>query len=146
MWGIYDYIDGRGRNDIAEWTRQLQKPERIKLRSKLDMLAIAGGDLPPDLLMKTEVPYIYKLKVQGNPKLRPMICRQHLKFAEKDLRFGNQDSLVKIDEEVYVVLIGAKEISWEYEPAGADIDAGHRRIAVIANPQQRLCRHERIDR
>lgn len=142
MWKLFDYIDRRGRNDIAVWTRSLQKPERIKLRSKLDLLAQAGGDLPPDLLMKTEVAYIYKLKVQGNPKLRPMLCRQHLKFKIRD---KVKDTDIEIDEEVYILLIGAKEISWEFEPAGADINAGDRRKEVIANPTERLCIHERIN-
>lgn len=138
MWKLFDYINRRGVNEIAEWSRKLQKPERIKLRSKLDMLAKAGGDLPPDLLMKTEVPYIYKLKVQGNPKLRPMIFRQHLAFTE-------QDTGDEIDEEVYVVLIGAKEISWKFEPLGADIDAGIRRAEVINDPAERVRYHVRIN-
>jgi hypothetical protein len=138
MWKLFDYINRRGVNEIAEWASRLQKPERIKLRSKLDMLAKAGGDLPPDLLMKTEVAYIYKLKVQGNPKLRPMIFRQHLTFTE-------QDTGDEIDEEVYVVLIGAKEISWEFEPRGADISAGSRRLEVINNPTERVRYHVRIN-
>src|SRR5437016_1102279 len=107
MWKLFDYIDRRGINDIAAWSRRLQKPERIKLRSKLDMLAKAGGDLPPDLLMKTEVPYIYKLKVQGNPKLRPMVCRLVLRIEDEETKKEK-------DEEVYIILIGAKEISWEF--------------------------------
>src|SRR5215204_3818100 len=108
MWQIFDYITERGVNDVAAWTRTLQKPQRIKLRSKLDMLAQAGPDLPPDLLMKTEVPYIYKLKVQGNPKLRPMLCRQHLKFTYKEPEKAPEE----IDGEVFILLVGAKEISW----------------------------------
>lgn len=138
MWKLFDYINERGKNDFAEWTRRLQKPERTKLRAKLDMLAKAGGDLPPDLLMKTEVAYIYKLKVQGNPKLRPMLCLLHLKFTEKETE-------EEIDEEAYVLLNGAKEISWEFEPAGADIEAGHRRLKVINNPTERVRYHERIN-
>ncbi len=120
MWKLFDYINGRGINEIAEWTRRLQKPERIKLRAKLDMLIKAGADLPPQLLMKAEVPYIYKLKVQGNPKLRPMLCQQHLTFTEKETE-------EKIDEEVFILLIGAKEISWEFDPPNADAEASIRR-------------------
>ncbi len=138
MWKLFDYINRRGINEIAEWSRRLQKIERIKLKAKLDMLAQSGGDLPPDLLMKTEVPYIYKLKVQGNPKLRPMVCLQHLKFTEKET--GDE-----INEEVYVILIGAKEISWKFEPGGADVDAGIRRAEVINNPTERVCYHVRIN-
>lgn len=138
MWKIFDYVNERWVNDIAAWTRTLQKPQRTKLRAKLDMLAQAGSDLPPDLLMKTEVPYIYKLKVQGNPKLRPMVCRQVLPI--EDELTGEEK-----DEEVFVVLIGAKEISWEFDPPLADVEAGHRRLKVIDNPKQRMCKHERIN-
>jgi hypothetical protein len=74
MWKLFDYSDEKGNNLIAEWTGKLQKPQRIKLRSKLDDLAKFGPELPPSLLMKTEVEYIFKLKVQWNPNLRPMLC------------------------------------------------------------------------
>ncbi len=66
-----------------------------------------------------------------------MLFRQHLTFTEKDT--GDE-----IDEEVYVLLIGAKEISWAFEPAGADIDAGLRRVEVINDPSERVRYHERI--
>lgn len=136
MWKLYDYVNERGDNEIADWTRTLQKPQRVKLRSKLDMLAKAGPDLPPGLLLRTEVPYIRKVKVQGNPKLRPMIC---------------EGPVIVVDEETgenergFTILIGAKEISWNFEPRGADVEAGVRRLSVIANPERRRCKHERID-
>lgn len=85
MWNLYDYVNHRKINEIKEWTlKALQKTQRKRLRSKLDMLAKAGPELPPGLLMKTEVPYIYKLKVQGNPRLRPMLCKGPVKMIEKD--------------------------------------------------------------
>jgi hypothetical protein len=139
MWKLYDYVNNRRVNEIAEWTRRkLQKTQRLKLRSKLDMLAQAGPDLPPGLLLKTEVEYIFKLKVQGNPKLRPMLCRGPLKVEDKET--GAQK-----DEQGFTLLIGAKEISWEFDPRGADIEAGNRRLEVIRNPIERRCDHERID-
>ena len=137
MWELYDYVNERGINEVAEWTRKLQKPERIKLRSKLDMLAKAGGDLPPQLLMKTEVPYIYKLKVQGNPKLRPMLCQSLLLVK-------NEETGKEEEKDSFLLLIGAKEISWDFEPRGADIEASMRRIEAINNPERRV-KHERID-
>lgn len=137
MWKIFDYVNDRNVNEIAAWTRKLQKPQRTKVRVKIDWLEKAGADLPPGLLMKTETEYISKLKIQGNPKLRPMLCRQHLKFTEKE-------SGEEIDEEVFILLIGAKEISWEFDPQGADAEAAIRRRKVISNPNQRLCKHERI--
>jgi len=133
-WLIYDYISERGVNEIAAWTRSLQKRERAKLRSKLNMIAENGPDLP-GLLLKTEVEYIYKIKVQGNPKLRPMIC--HGPFKEIDDETGEECETVTL-------LVGAKEISWEFEPKDADIEAGIRRQIILHNRKRRV-KHERIN-
>jgi hypothetical protein len=133
-WLIYDYINERGENEIAEWTRNLQKRERAKLRSKLIMIAENGPNLP-GLLLKTEVEYIYKIKVQGNPKLRPMIC-----FGP----FNEIDEETKEECETVTLLVGAKEISWDFEPKGADIEAGIRRQIILHNRKRRT-RHERIN-
>src|SRR5437588_13044223 len=133
-WLIYDYISERGVNEIAAWTRSLQKRERAKLRSKLNMIAENGSDLP-GLLLKTEVEYIYKIKVQGNPKLRPMIC--HGPFEEIDDETGEECETVTL-------LVGAKEISWEFEPKDADIEAGIRRQIILHNRKRRV-KHERIN-
>lgn len=133
-WLIYDYVNERGVNEIAAWTRRLQKPERIKLRSKLNMIAENGPDLP-GLLLKTEVEYIYKIKVQGNPKLRPMLCLGP--FKEVDDKTGEEFQTVTL-------LIGAKEISWEFEPREADIEAGIRRQTILHDRKRRV-KHERVD-
>jgi len=137
MWKLFDYRDERGNNLIADWTRRLQKPQRIKLRSKLDDLASFGPELPPSLLMKTEVEYIYKLKVQGNPKLRPMLCFGP--FFIKDLETGEEKR-----EEAFTLLVGTKEISSKFEPPQADVEAAIRRRRVLADPNRRVP-HERID-
>lgn len=137
MWEIYDYIDERGDNDIAGWTREeLQKPQRKKLNSKLNMLAESGGDLPPGLLIKSEVEYIYKLRVQGNPKLRPLLCKSL--FKVKDAVSGEEK-----DEEAFTILIGAKEVSWGFEPKDAEAEASIRRNIILNDPKRR-CKHERI--
>lgn len=128
MWRLYDYVDERGRDVFAEWTKSLQKPQRIKLRTKLDDLSKFGPDLPPGLLMKTEVEFIYKLKVQGNPKLRPMLC------------FGPIGK-----EEAFTLLIGVKEISSNFVPRNAEAEAAHRRLKVINNHRERRTKHERIN-
>ena len=86
--------------------------------------------------MKTEVEYIYKLKVQGNPKLRPMLCFGPMGL--RDTRTGKE-----IIERAFTLLVGAKEIQWEFEPANADTKAGERRKELLANPARR-CKHERI--
>ncbi|HXQ37872.1 MAG TPA: hypothetical protein VN843_27950 [Anaerolineales bacterium] len=138
MWKLFDYKDENGKNLFAEWTRKkLQKTQRIKLRAKLDDLAKFGPELPPSLLMKTEVDYIYKLKVQGNPKLRPMLCFGI--FFIKDLETGLEKR-----EEAFTLLVGAKEISNEFEPKDADIEAAIRREKILADPNRRV-KHERID-
>lgn len=136
MWKLFDYVDERQRNVFAEWTKTLQKTQRIKLRTKLDDLIKFGPDLPPGLLIKTEIEYIYKLKVQGNPKLRPMLCIGP--FFIKDLNTGKE-----IREEAFTLLIGVKEVSWDFEPKNADIEAAIRRGKVLENPNRR-CKHERI--
>ena len=138
MWKLYNYVSERGINEIAAWTRELQKPQRAKLRVKLDSLIQFGPDLPPALLMKTEVEHVLKLKVQGNPKLRPMICRGP-RGGLTDLSTGKEKL-----EQAFTILIGAKEISWGFQPRGADKEAGERRLKVIADSQRR-CDHERID-
>ena len=137
MWELYDYLNEREINEIAAWTRTLQKPQRVKLKSKLAWLAQAGLELPPGLVLKTEVPYILKLKIQGNPKLRPMLCRGP--FKARNEKTGEEK-----DEEAFTLLIGAREISWEFDPRGADVEAGRRRIEIINNSRRR-CEHEQID-
>ncbi|HEY4424445.1 MAG TPA: hypothetical protein VGN10_09575 [Pyrinomonadaceae bacterium] len=137
MWKLFDYRDEKGNNLIARWTRKLQKPQRIKLRAKLDDLANFGPELPPGLLMKTEIEHVYKLKVQGNPKLRPMICFGL--FFIKDVKTGTEKR-----EEAITILVGAKEISWEFEPPQADVEAAIRRKKILADPNRRIP-HERID-
>jgi len=126
MWKLFDYINSRGDNEIADWARALQKPQRIKLRQKLDMLIQAGSDLPPQLLAGTGVPHIYKLKVQGNLKLRPLLCK------------GTVDN-----ENEFTLLIGAFEIQWGFDPPNALEKAVERREELLLNPNRR-CKNERI--
>lgn len=126
-WTIYDYLSSKGINEVAEWTRGLQKIQRKKLKAKIIMLSLAGSELPPQLLAGTGIPHIYKLKVQGNPKLRPMLCK------------GPVDN----DSE-FTLLVGAKEIQDEYEPIDAIDQARNKRVEIIQNPLRR-CLHERID-
>lgn len=116
---------GKG-NEIEKWTLNLQKRQRVKLNSKLDMLQQSGGDLPPQLLAGTGVPHIYKLKVQGNPKLRPLLCK------------GTVDN-----KNEYTLLIGAFEIGWGYDPKDALAIAAKRREELLNDPKRR-CKHKRI--
>ena len=122
---MYDYCDKDGVNEIAEWTRKLQKPQRIKLRLKFDMLAQHGPDLMPHTLTNTDERFIYKLRVQGNPKLRPLLCKGPLEESE------------------FTILIGAKEVQWDFDPRDALEKAVTHRQVIIDNPERR-CDHERI--
>lgn len=129
MWEIYDYKDDRNKNVVQEWAKNIPKPQLKKLQAKLDILAKAGPELPPGLLIKTEVEYIYKLKIQGNPKLRPMLC-----FGP----FG--------DEKAFTILLGVKEISWEFVPANAEAEAADRRRKLIIVGDTRREKHVRLNK
>jgi hypothetical protein len=125
-WRIYDYLDAGGNNVIKKWTGDLQKRERIKLNQKLDMLEQYGPELPPQLLAGPIFDHVYKLKVQGNPKLRPLLCKGPIN-----------------NEVEYTLLVGAKEIQWKLEPDDAEEQAATNRQAIIDNPLRR-CKHERV--
>jgi hypothetical protein len=128
MWAIYDHLDRQGVNVIAEWTRGLERVQRKLLRAKLDMLAIAGPDLPTQLLAGTGVAHIYKLRVKGNVQLRPMLCRGPV---ENDAEF--------------TLLYGAIEVGSALQPANAAERAAVIREEILAEPNNRRCEHERID-
>jgi hypothetical protein len=72
---LFDYTSENGKNDIKEWTGGLQKAERAKLNAKLDMLALKGHELFPQVLTDTPTPGIQKLRVKGKVQLRPMLCK-----------------------------------------------------------------------
>jgi hypothetical protein len=70
---------------------------------------------------------IFKLKVQGQVKLRPMICEGPGK-----------------GEAAFTFLLGAKEISWKYDPPDAPNTAEELRNDLIAHPNRRI-EHERVN-
>ena len=126
LWALYDYLDADGYNVIKGWTQALGKRERIKLNQKLDMLENNGPNLPPQLLAGPVSGHIYKLKVQGNPKLRPLLCKGPLD--------NNRE---------FTLLLGAFEIQGRLVPKNALVEATNNRQAIIDNPLRR-CKHERI--
>ena len=111
---------------MKSWSSRLQKKERAKLNSKIDALSIHGADLIPGILSPTGVPSIFKLKVQGLVKLRPMLCEGP----------GRSES-------AFTFLLGAKEISWKYEPADAPSTAAELRDDLLEHPDRRI-EHERV--
>lgn len=124
---LFDYCEPDGTNDFKHWTKRLQPTQRGKLRAKLDMLFQHGDGLFPELLTGTDTPGILKLRVKGNVQLRPMLCK----------------GPVSIDAE-YTLLMGAKEIGGVLDPANADATADQRKSAVIAAPDTRRTKHERV--
>jgi hypothetical protein len=123
-WLIYDYLHPTHGNLMRQWCSSLQKKERAKLDQKIDALSLHGKDLIPGIVVPTGEPCIYKLKVQGQVKLRPMLCEGP----------GN--------EQAFTFLLGAREISWAYEPSGAPKTAGEYRDDLMRNPTRRTLHDE----
>jgi hypothetical protein len=124
-YAIYDYVHPVDGNLVKTWSLGLQTKERAKLNAKIDMLGLHGPELIPGLLSPTGTPNIFKLKVKGQVQLRPMICEGP----------GIEPS--------FTLLLGAKEISSEYEPAQAPEKAAEIRNDLLAHPERRV-EHERI--
>lgn len=124
---IYDYVHPVEGNLMKKWSVGLQKKERAKLNSKIDALAMHGADLIPGILAPTGTPSIFKLKAQGQVKLRPMVCEGP-----------------GTGEAAFTFLLGAKEISWEYDPANAPSLAADIRSDLLKYPNRRV-EHERIN-
>jgi len=128
QFALFDFLDGRGRNIIREWTRELQRADRARLNQKLDMLEQHGVGLPPGLLSHAGVPHIKKLRITGRkvPTLRPMLCQGPIN-----------------NDEEFTLLQGAVEQDRELVPADALKRAKENREAVVKNPSRR-CPHDRV--
>lgn len=124
-WLIYDYLHPTHGNLMRAWRRGLQRKEQAKLDSKIDALAMHGPELVPGILAPTGTASIFKLKVQGQVKLRPMVCE------------GPGQG-----ERAYTFLLGAKEIAWVYVPAGAPATAAEYRQDLIQHPERRTLHDE----
>lgn len=125
MWTIYDYLKSGGRNDIEKWTLEQTKERRARLIQKVDVIRKNGTDVPTEILADLGGG-IYKLKVKGNPQLRPLLCR----------------GVVDNDSE-FTFLIGAIEKGGDYEPKDAVDRARERYADLLEHPTQR-CRHKDI--
>jgi hypothetical protein len=123
---IYDYVHPIEGNLMKAWSVGLQKKERARLNVKIDALEMHGADLIPGILSPTGVPNIFKLKVKGQVQLRPMVCEGPGRT-----------------EAAFTFLLGAKEISWEYEPLDAPKIAAEIRGDLLLYPKRRI-EHERV--
>lgn len=124
---LYDYVDANGVNEFRDWSKRLQTDQRAKLNQKLDALQRMGEALLPVTLTGTSVGGLFKLRIQGNVKLRPLLCRGPLP-----------------DEAAFTLLAGAKEIGSVLKPDGIEFTADNRKAAVIKDPATRRTVHERI--
>jgi hypothetical protein len=124
---IYDYVHQLKGNLVKVWSQTLQKQERAKLNVKLDALAIHGSELIPGMLVPTGTPNIFKLRVRGQVELRPMVCEGPGR-----------------EERAFTILLGAKEISGQYDPTDAPNLAADIRNDLVAHPERRII-HERVN-
>jgi hypothetical protein len=130
---LYDYVDARGVNQIAAWTRSLEATERAKLAAKLLILEKLPVESLPQYLKGPRIQgekEIYKLQIGASGSrlaLRPLACR------------GPFDK----DTEI-TLLVGAVERDNQLA-AGAGALAERRRKEIIADPKRRTT-HERIER
>jgi hypothetical protein len=116
---VYDYVHPVEGNLMKSWSLGLQKKERAKLNSKIDALSMHGADLIPGILAPTGTPNIFKL--------RPMVCEGP-----------------GVGEAAFTFLLGAKEISWDYDPRDAPNLAADIRNDLREHPERRV-EHERVN-
>ena len=122
---IFNFIRANGVNDFDKWWSKLQKKERTKLAHKIDMLELYGDALHPHMLSDSPVPGIQKIRVQGNPKLRPLVCK------------GPQNIQTE-----YTILLGAKEVGSAWNPVDAPETANGNKQSLTADKTRRV-RHEK---
>ena len=126
-WLLFDHLDVHGRNIFKLWTQGLEKRDRAKLNSKLDLLEQYGPDLPPGLLSDTNLPHIKKLRINGPVALRPLLCRGPIDVHGE-----------------FTLILGATERDRQIEPLDAEERAEGYKNQISANPGERRCFHERV--
>jgi hypothetical protein len=130
LYVLYDAVDDRGVNVIEEWTRRLETVHRARLNQKLDMLErvefeqLRASKVLHGPINKTG--HIYKLRVQSNVAMRPLLCRGPIS-----------------DLEEYTLLWGAFERG--HVLRRADLRrAEANRIAICSTPASRRKKHVRV--
>jgi len=125
-WTIYDYVDHRGVNTVKSWMeKELQKPERVRMTQKIDLLRLNGGQLSPELLAGplNESRHLYKIRINGRVAPRLLLCKGPLRM-----------------ESEFTLLLGVSERDGRL-PEGAIEKAEQYRQSIIDNPNRR-CLHE----
>jgi hypothetical protein len=128
-WDLYDYVANGGRNLFKEWSEGLQTADLARLNRKLEMLERNGPELGPGLLagpIKRHA-HIYKIKINGNVALRPLLCKGPIK-----------------NDKEFTLLMGAFERDRDWVPKNAPNLAEARREEVLADHKRRRCPHEPV--
>ena len=124
MINLFDYVTAHRSNDILEWSKGLQKPDRARLEQKLARLRQISFELAKDtkLLAGPVLDSIWKLRVHASVMLRPHLCK------------GPIDNHAE-----YTLLIGAIEVGDRLPPDTAkkallrqqeiEFDPARRRVA-----------------
>jgi hypothetical protein len=125
MLSLYDFVTEHGRNDIAEWIDQLQKPDRARLEQKLTRLVQISFELAKETHLLAGPVYrgIWKLRVNASVMLRPHLCKGPI----------NKDH-------EYTLLVGAIE-SGDHLPDHIEKTAFRRQGEVEADPLTRRISH-----
>jgi hypothetical protein len=125
---LFDFYTGG--NVIQDWADELplQKKDRGRLDSKIDLLAKHGDDLPPKLLQPTRSRHIMEIAVNNQIAIRVMLCRGPFLMNNE-----------------FTFLFGATEKNRKYKPKDAPERADKNRGDLILNPNQR-CKHEQFNK
>lgn len=125
---VWHYVNEKGVDVISKWASDVPKRQLIKLQQKIDALIKHGSELSPQLLSDSKQPGIKKIKVQGNLKLRPLLCKIPTNEGEV---------------EEWILLVGAYEIDWGIVPDGAYIEAAIRKQEVLDGNGRKI-KHKRF--
>lgn len=126
---IWHYLDLDGRDVVSEWASVLQRRQLGKLQGQIDRLALYGSALKPLPLSDAGQPPLLKLKIHGNVELRPIIWQ----MVEADCS----------DREEFVLLAGAIEVSWKYDPSNV-LEVAENRRQELLKDDSRKARHARF--
>lgn len=126
---IWHYLDLEGRDVVTEWASALQGRQLGKLQNQIDRLAIYGSALKPLPLSDAGMPPLLKFKIHGNVELRPIIWQ----IVESN----------RSDEEEFVILAGAIEVSWKWVPSNA-LEIAESRRQELLKDESRKARHSRF--
>jgi hypothetical protein len=127
---LFDFKNSSDENVLQYWADRLplQKRDRGRLDSKIDMLKRVGDNLPPKLLQPTRARHIMEIAVNGQVALRVLLCRGPIVMKNE-----------------FTFLFGATEKDRKYNPKNSPERADRNRDDLILNPSQR-CKHERFNK